>query len=56
MISSDARRTTLSARSKVEHLVFNNPLQFYAQSPNFVLPDGVTREKLDLTSSFGALA
>jgi uncharacterized protein len=43
-------------RDEVEQLVFHNPLRFYAQSPLFVLPDGVSREMLGLTSGFGALA
>src|SRR5919199_1401013 len=33
-------------REEVERLVFWNPLQFFAQSPGFTLPDGVTRAKL----------
>ena len=38
-------------REEVERLVFWNPLQFHAQSPNFRLPDGVAREQLGSQSS-----
>lgn len=37
-------------REEVERLVFWNPLKFFAQSPNFKLPDGVTRQQLGLGS------
>jgi hypothetical protein len=43
-------------REEVERLVFWNPLQFYAQSPNFKLPDGINRAQLDIPSGLGALA
>jgi predicted metal-dependent TIM-barrel fold hydrolase len=33
-------------REEVERLVFWNPLRFYAQSPNFKLPEGITRAQL----------
>jgi predicted metal-dependent TIM-barrel fold hydrolase len=35
-------------REEVERLVFWNPVQFYAQSPNFRLPDGVGPEQLGI--------
>src|SRR5438093_1991370 len=38
-------------REEVERLVFWNPLQFHAQSPNFRLPDGVAREQLGSQTS-----
>jgi uncharacterized protein len=37
-------------REEVERLVFSNPLAFYSQSPNFKLPDGVSRTDLGVSS------
>ena len=42
-------------RQEVERLVFWNPLEFFAQSPNFKLPDGVTREQLGVGSFVSGL-
>lgn len=43
-------------RDEVERLVFWNPLRFFAQSPSFVLPAGVTRNQLGLESGLGSFA
>lgn len=43
-------------REEVERLVFWNPLQFYAQSPNFTLPDGVTHAQLGVSSGLSTWA
>jgi hypothetical protein len=43
-------------REDVERLVFWNPLRFFAQSPSFKLPGGVTRDQLGLESGLGSLA
>ena len=43
-------------REEIERLVFWNPVRFFAQSPNFKLPDGVTRERLGLPSGLERLA
>jgi predicted metal-dependent TIM-barrel fold hydrolase len=43
-------------REEVERLVFWNPLRFYGQSPNFKLPDGISRAQLDIPAGVGSFA
>lgn len=35
------------SREEVEKVVFHNPIEFFSQSPNFKLPEGVTRSPIN---------
>ena len=42
------------SREEVEKVVFHNPVRFFSQSPNFRLPQGVTRPDTGATAAVAA--